>query len=474
MLALQRGAGNRAMARALSDCPPAGSLQRTAAIDLFNWQLDLDAHPEQRTDGELREIWLALTGRDLAARSGADAGHYLAVEARIRALNAELLANDDVGAVHGVLALALRPAPLPQEVAAAKRFLFDSDTAAFTPEDYVAWRRLAAGRGTGDDVRFMVHVLVKIRALGELGLSIDPTAHHGREDEVAPFLDVAHRIALEHEARFLAASVRAQFGRRATWQQVARSHPTRRDELLVALAAEEDPASLPATPNVAPDVAALEHRFAHYFDRDLGGLLEVLAGRPASRYATQVWLRSGVVKRSTNPATYWQRIGFVLAQTAEGPVWSDPRNVNALLHRVGGAVVVAPQLRAGAPVLPTRADIIQMQAGLHPDVGGINSDTITGYLQGAARQVGLNRQAAYLVFNIVRGHVFNDANKRTGSAIISWICAHNRPGAAAIPDTEGYMLRAADVHSGYRWETLAADLAHVIPAAVVGAPGESP
>src|SRR5262249_1342269 len=89
---------------------------------------------------------------------------------------------------------------------------FESAGLSFTYENYAAWTRLATGKGTIGDVRYLVHEMAEIGEfkkagfdyMGE-GLEIGTPEHiEWYESKFEPQYEAAHSKALFAEYRFLA------------------------------------------------------------------------------------------------------------------------------------------------------------------------------------------------------------------------------------------------------------------------------
>ncbi|HEX8108110.1 MAG TPA: hypothetical protein VF516_10310 [Kofleriaceae bacterium] len=91
------------------------------------------------------------------------------------------------------------------------RYLFDSSGIAFTYENYAAWERLAGGRGTLDDVRFLVHEMAEVGILQHEGVdfmgdryTVDSPAHEDWfKRTFEPAYARAHAQALQVEFQFI-------------------------------------------------------------------------------------------------------------------------------------------------------------------------------------------------------------------------------------------------------------------------------
>jgi hypothetical protein len=90
-------------------------------------------------------------------------------------------------------------------------YLFDSSGIAFTYENYAAWEHLAGGRGTLDDVRFLVHEMAEVGILQREGVDfmgdqhpVGSEAHEAwLESTFEPAYMHAHAHALQIEFQFI-------------------------------------------------------------------------------------------------------------------------------------------------------------------------------------------------------------------------------------------------------------------------------
>ena len=103
----------------------------------------------------------------------------------------------------------------PQMLDTVFRYLFDSGGIAFTYENYAAWERLAGGRGTMDDVRFVVHEMAEVGALQHEGVDFMGDQHTvGSQAHDAwytgtfePAYARAHAQALQVEFQFVSEQI---------------------------------------------------------------------------------------------------------------------------------------------------------------------------------------------------------------------------------------------------------------------------
>lgn len=121
----------------------------------------------------------------------------------------------DVARVGEVLRGYGRAEATPAMIDTVFRYLFDSSGIAFTYENYAAWERLSGGRGTLDDVRFVVHEMAEVGILQGEGVdfmgsqhAIDSPGHHDWfEETFQPAYLRAHAQALEVEFRFVSEQI---------------------------------------------------------------------------------------------------------------------------------------------------------------------------------------------------------------------------------------------------------------------------
>lgn len=320
------GLGNRALARALSGTGARGRvIQRVAEHDLWDWQDWLESHQQEREREDLAPLWEQLGGLELMHASP----RKQQASVLITALNQRLLDQTDLGVIFATAQRQLEGYRVTLvELAEVKRYDFDSDSVLFTAENYFQWQRMAHGRATVDDLRFLLHELVEVRHLKAQNLDFDPTSHHGLEEDSEAAYRPAHLSALKAEAQFLADAVNSvqSFPDPVTWQQVAVSDPLRADELASAVLYEDGrPAAEALNFEVIEEhMPDLQRR---YFSLPASQILPGIKGsRAPVRYPTSVYSFLHGAKRSSHAAQYWRSIGFEAVPTSAGPVWTDPRN----------------------------------------------------------------------------------------------------------------------------------------------------
>ncbi|WP_163992362.1 annexin [Pyxidicoccus caerfyrddinensis] len=86
---------------------------------------------------------------------------------QIEELRQKLLRQGNLGTIQNQLKLAGVEID-PSELQSIKNYLFDSRGINFTPQNYEAWNRLASGRGTVFDARFIVHEQMELRLLDKV------------------------------------------------------------------------------------------------------------------------------------------------------------------------------------------------------------------------------------------------------------------------------------------------------------------
>ncbi len=454
-------------------------VQRVADVDLLDWQEQLATRPELANfDADFQALGLALGTFDALDTSEEE---VQALSGRATALGQAVLDADDVDAVRESLGRALGMNFTRDDVAALKRYEFDSDSNVLTAENLVAWRRLAAGAPTRDDVRFFVQQWYELQALRAADVGFDPSAHHGQGESFSRWYAPAHQAGLLAEMRFLAANLSVSLGRDVTWEQVARSDRERREEFLPALAVARGVA-LPDPQQAPPDLDALDDQFADDYDAELRDALGDWKNGPAgvAGHRTQVFTYLHGLQSSPRTADYWHSVGFVRVETQVGPVWTDPRNADeaqatlgafdadAATHGAWAEELGAARGQAEAVRLPSREQIIVLHEQFPAEVPGFNYDNLDGALFLAAREPDLASQAAGLVYRVVNGHTFGDANKRTGGALLDWIMAHNRGGAPLLGGTQALLSRVAT--KGYSLEEFTEALRLLMPHAARSEP----
>jgi hypothetical protein len=132
----------------------------------------------------------------------------------VERLRQDLLQRNDVGRVQS----SLQQLGIHEDrsiIEAVKRYNFDSAGLAFTKANYDAWNRLAQGKGTVDDVRYLVHEITEVKALQKTGFDFMGTkvAQMTNSQRINWFTDFdryyreAHSEALHTENQFLANQV---------------------------------------------------------------------------------------------------------------------------------------------------------------------------------------------------------------------------------------------------------------------------
>ena len=136
---------------------------------------------------------------------------------QMRDLRMKLLARKgtSVPVVSGALTKFGIPQATPEKVGDVFKYLFDSQGIAFDYENYAAWERLAAGKGTISDARFLVHEFAEI---GDMkARNVDPNGPENfggngvardawRESFNKEYL-VSHGKALYAESQFVASQI---------------------------------------------------------------------------------------------------------------------------------------------------------------------------------------------------------------------------------------------------------------------------
>ncbi|BAY28163.1 hypothetical protein NIES2100_79920 (plasmid) [Calothrix sp. NIES-2100] len=86
------------------------------------------------------------------------------IEAKVEHLRQQLLENSDVKKVRNTLKKC-DITKNEQLIALVKRYNFDSPGITFTPENYYSWTKLADGKCTINDVRYLVHEIAEVEEL---------------------------------------------------------------------------------------------------------------------------------------------------------------------------------------------------------------------------------------------------------------------------------------------------------------------
>lgn len=159
-------------------------------------------------------------GRAGVGELGFDIAGYSAHQ--IEDIRLDLLARQDVGRVQKSMAAAGVKVDRAM-LEAVKRYNFDSAGLAFHHDNYAAWTRLATGRATVDDVRYIVHEIAEVEELRRIQAAtgfdfMGKNVGRGQQKAwAAQFNDhyrSAHAKALEREYDFIAEEVsRATNGR---------------------------------------------------------------------------------------------------------------------------------------------------------------------------------------------------------------------------------------------------------------------
>ena len=112
-----------------------------------------------------------------------------------------------------------------EDIAAVKQYNFNSPGIYFSPENYMAWKKLAQGRGKIDDARYLLHEIEEVKQLRKIqeetgfdfmGKDFFKMDRDGRDGWELEFYDKAnktghylkaHSKALEHEYKFMSRQI---------------------------------------------------------------------------------------------------------------------------------------------------------------------------------------------------------------------------------------------------------------------------
>lgn len=448
-------------------------IQRMAEFDLTDWKEQLISHPDVENFAELTPIGVRIANFDFLNPVEADV--VFLRTAIVDLMNDRIYAVDDLDSVRQTLSIAMNTNCTREDILTLKHYNFDSDSILFTVENYIAWRRLAAGNAKNDDIRYFVQQYHEIIALRNTNISFDFAGHDNQEESFERWYPSAHHAAVVEEIRFLANAIAPSLGILPTWYQVARSDAERSEEFLVALAREEQFDI--SDPEVEPiDYAAIRAQFAADYSPTVRAALSLWKDSSATgNIKSKVWNYMHGLTPSTRAPSYWLQIGFVLVETLEGPVYCDIRNQDTVIAALGTFDVdQTPQSdwrdqmedtrdAGDRPpiILADKAQIGAFNDSLNLEHSGINSDNIGGALGMAARELTLARKMATLVFTQVNNHTFLDGNKRTGELTLDWIVRQNRNGLGFTGDPKPFLSKAAQ--PGYSAHAFADDLDTIIP-----------
>lgn len=137
---------------------------------------------------------------------------------QVEKIRLDLLSRNDVNRVKNTLHDFGIPVD-EQLIAAVKRYNFDSSGIAFTTDNYNAWTKLASGKGTIDDARYLIHEMAEVSELQRIqretgfdfmGVNLENMSRRERQQWSADFdrnYMQAHCKALETEYDFIAQQV---------------------------------------------------------------------------------------------------------------------------------------------------------------------------------------------------------------------------------------------------------------------------
>lgn len=183
---------------------------------------------------------ISATSQRGGGRAGINAIKWNKPAEDVERLRLQLLKRNDIRRVQKALAdFGIRAdASL---IEAVKRYNFDSQGIAFTPDNYQGWKRLANGNGTIDDARYFIHEMTEVTELqciqqstgfDFMGANWQNLTRRQRIQWKADFdryYMEAHTLALKAECEFLAQQISAatKGETQVSPEEVAATDPTR-------------------------------------------------------------------------------------------------------------------------------------------------------------------------------------------------------------------------------------------------------
>lgn len=165
-----------------------------------------------------------ITGYSTLEERLSDAG----VEARILPLVYALLNQPGLPAVKAAT-LPFIPSVTTEALADLCQHLFGSAEIGLTGENYLGWARLAAGSGTVDDIRYLVHELHELLAVRAAAYKSTPRDGKIDEKTWSALYETHHLAATKAECEFLAGALAKYTGGEAAFpaEQIAAADPVR-------------------------------------------------------------------------------------------------------------------------------------------------------------------------------------------------------------------------------------------------------
>jgi hypothetical protein len=84
------------------------------------------------------------------------------LQAKVEHLRQQLLENSDVKKVRSAV-IKCGISEKEQLIALVKRYNFNSPGISFTPDNYYSWTKIANGKGTINDARYLVHEIAEVK-----------------------------------------------------------------------------------------------------------------------------------------------------------------------------------------------------------------------------------------------------------------------------------------------------------------------
>jgi hypothetical protein len=179
------------------------------------------------------------------------------LQAKVEHLRQQLLEKSDVKKVKNTLIKCEVKCDISkneQVIALVKRYNFDSPGITFTPDNYNSWMRLANGKCTISDVRYLVHEIAEVEELRRIqqqtgfdfmGTSQDNMTRKRKQQwktDFEKYYKQAHSKALEAEYDFIADQVSvATNGKISISRTVAAAIDPNRDEARLYMLVEGVP-----------------------------------------------------------------------------------------------------------------------------------------------------------------------------------------------------------------------------------------
>ena len=249
---------------------PRQPVQLLSDFEAVEWKSQLDERDDLRAFPAFANIVLAADKWD----GMADDENAEALSEEINKLGELMLSdNSDITKVYEAIKKYFPEEYLSiKDVAMAKKYNFDGPVA-FTGENVMAWLRLANGRGTVDDLRYIHHEMYEIKKIQGTEFAPDLVKTEPSENFWDQAYPPAHGAALMVEIRFLMHAVNLIYKKNYTWEHVAASDIERREDFLGTLYGK---AKVPLGKDYLPDMKKVKKDFGKFIDPELSGLLTEL------------------------------------------------------------------------------------------------------------------------------------------------------------------------------------------------------